>query len=101
MKACEAAIDRLQEIFDIDRISEGLNSTFTTWPVLVPTDYMDLLMEGGPETLLILAHYAVVLYNLRGDWCIEKGSKHLINMISHHHGSYSDDWMSWPNSVFL
>lgn len=101
MRACQSAIDHLQKTFDTERIWGGRNNTFTTWPVLVPTEYMDLLMKRSPEALVILAHYAVVLHNHRGDWYIGEGGKHLIISISRHLGSYWDAWMAWPNSVLL
>jgi hypothetical protein len=101
MKACQAAIDHLQRTFDMEQMSGGRNNTFTTWPVLVPAEYMDLLMKRSPEALIILAHYAVVLHSHREDWFISEGGRYLINSISRHLGSYWDKWMAWPNSVLL
>ena len=101
MKACEAAIDHLQRTFDIERTSGGNDSHFASWPVLVPAEYMDLVIKRSPEALVILAHYAVVLHNHRGDWFIGEGGRLLINSISRHLGSYWDNWMAWPNSVLL
>jgi len=97
MKACQAAIDHLQRSFDMDGKSVG--NRFTTWMVIVPAEYMDLLMKRSPEALVILAYYAVILHRHRGDWFIGGGGKHLINAISRHLGSYWDSWLAWPVSV--
>ncbi|KAE9365647.1 hypothetical protein N431DRAFT_354128 [Stipitochalara longipes BDJ] len=99
MKACETAIDHLQRTFDMERSSGGRDSSFASWPVLVPNEYMDLVMKRNPEALVILAHFAVVLHGHRGEWFIGDGGRHLINSISRHLGSYWDNWMAWPKSV--
>jgi hypothetical protein len=101
MKACETAIDHLQRTFDRERMSNGRDNTFVSWLVLVPTEYMDLVIKRSPEALLILAHYAVVLHAHRGDWFIGEGGRYSINSISRHLGSYWAKWMAWPNSVLL
>jgi hypothetical protein len=101
MKACETAIDHLQRTFDMERLSGGRDSSFATWPVLVPTEYMDLVMKRSPEALVILAYFAVLLHSHRGEWFIGEGGMYLINSISRHLGSYWDNWMAWPNSVLL
>jgi len=99
MKACEIAIDHLQRTFDMERSSGGRDNTFASWPVLVPNEYMDLVMKRSPEALVILAHFAVVLHSHRGEWFIGDGGRYLIDSISRHLGSYWDNWMAWPNSV--
>jgi hypothetical protein len=101
MKACEAAIDHLQRSFDMQHMSNGGDTSFASWPVLVPTEYMDLVMKRSPEALVILAHWAVVLHSHRGNWFIGDSGRYLINSISRHLGSYWDNWMAWPNSVLL
>jgi hypothetical protein len=101
MKACEAAIDHLQRTFDMQHMLNGRDTSFASWPVLVPTEYMDLVTKRSPEALVILAHYAVVLHCHRGNWFIGDGGKYLIDSISRHLGSYWDNWMAWPNSVLL
>jgi Fungal specific transcription factor domain len=99
MQACDAAIDHLQRTFDMEQVSNGRNNSFASWPVLVPTEYIDLVMKRSPEALVILAHYAVVLHSHRSEWFIGEGGRYLINCISRHLGSYWDNWMAWPNSV--
>lgn len=101
MKACETAIEHLQGTFDRERMSNGRDNTFANWPVLVPTEYMDLVLKRSPEALVILAHYAVVLQAHRADWFIGDGGRYLIDSISRHLGSYWDKWMAWPNSALL
>jgi hypothetical protein len=101
MKACEAAIEYLQGTFDRERMSNGRDNTFASWPVLVPTEYIDLVLKRSPEALVILAHYTVVLYAHRAHWFIGDGAKYLIDAISRRLGSYWDKWMAWPNSVLL
>ena len=99
MTACETAIDHLQRTFDMERLSDGRDNTFAIWPVLVPTEYMDLVIKRSPEALVVLAHFAVVLHSHRREWFIREGGGYLISSISRHLGSYWDNWMAWPNSV--
>jgi hypothetical protein len=99
MTACETAIDHLQRTFDMERLSDGRDNTFAIWPVLVPIEYMDLVMKRSPEALVVLAHFAVVLHSHSREWFIREGGRYLIGSISRHLGSYWDNWMAWPNSV--
>lgn len=101
MAICEIAIDHLQRTFDREHMSNGRDNTFASWPILVPTEYMNLVIKRNPEALVILAHYAVLLHAHRRDWFIGEAGRYLIHEISRHLGSYWDNWMAWPKSVLL
>lgn len=97
MKACQTAIDHLQNLFDMEENSHANTNTSIIWPALVPPEYIDLLMKRTPEALVVLAHYGVLLHRHRRHWFIGGAGRLLISSISNHLGSYWDTWIAWPN----
>ncbi|KAE8410949.1 hypothetical protein BDV36DRAFT_276204 [Aspergillus pseudocaelatus] len=74
-------------------------SDIVAWPVLVPEEYLDFLMNRQPEALIILAHYAVSLYCRRDLWIFGDGGKFLIDTITKSLGPDWECWLLFPNTV--
>jgi hypothetical protein len=74
----------------------GVVSGITAWPVLVPPEYIDLLMLRRPEALVILAYYAIGLHLRRDVWIFGDGGRFLIESISKYLGPEWAEWMVWP-----
>ncbi|EPE27395.1 hypothetical protein GLAREA_04186 [Glarea lozoyensis ATCC 20868] len=69
------------------------------WPVLAPPEYANLLSRRQPESLTILAHYAVLLHYHRDVWLFGDGGRRLIESITRHLGAFWVPWLAWPISV--
>ncbi|RAH60355.1 hypothetical protein BO85DRAFT_415613 [Aspergillus piperis CBS 112811] len=69
----------------------------TGWPVIVSPEYAEHLAMQRPEALVILAHYAVILYWHRHLWLFGDGGRFLIESISRHLGPSWAEWLEWPN----
>ncbi|KAF7587062.1 hypothetical protein BBP40_007819 [Aspergillus hancockii] len=71
-------------------------SEITAWPVLVPPEYIHLLMLRRPEALVVLAYYAVCLHLRRDVWVFGDGGRYLIESINKYLGPDWAEWMDWP-----
>ncbi|KAG4429825.1 hypothetical protein IFR05_014696 [Cadophora sp. M221] len=68
------------------------------WPILVSTEYAELVMQRRPEALAILAHYAVLLHWYRDSWMVGDGGRYMIEAITKHLGPYWEEWLASPNA---
>ncbi|KAL2074838.1 hypothetical protein VTL71DRAFT_8617 [Oculimacula yallundae] len=86
--------------------SSGLNSSpllygartgAYAWPILVPTEYAELLLQQRPEALAILAHFAILLHRYRDNWMIGDGGRYIIEAITKYLGPSWEQWLASPN----
>lgn len=75
----------------------GKSRAAFAWPVIVETDYIDLISCRQPEGLVILAYYAVLLHMCRDYWVFGDGGRYLIESISQYLGPAWESWLVWPN----
>jgi hypothetical protein len=69
------------------------------WLAAVPADYVECLRQRRPETLVVLAHFAVMLHYTSKYWFIGGLGARLVQLITRHLGSYWEDWLAWPNRM--
>lgn len=60
------SIAHLQQVFDAERAADVSGDKLRTslifaWPVVLSSEYVDLLHQRQPEALVILAHYATIV----------------------------------------
>ncbi|KAL3455000.1 hypothetical protein BJX64DRAFT_298418 [Aspergillus heterothallicus] len=96
------AIESLQTCFNVaegtDERHARINGA-TTWPVLVTTDFGDLLEQRRPEALVILAHYAVLMHRFRGSWLFGDSGRFVIQEVTGLLGPEWEEWLEWPNEA--
>ncbi|PNP56830.1 hypothetical protein THARTR1_03128 [Trichoderma harzianum] len=99
--ACCEAVKSLQWVIGRRRgLPDELHPHIAmAWPVLVSFDYLQMLKQRRPEALVILAHWAVLLYRDRGFWVFGDTGRFMIESASKYLGTYWQDWMAWPNDV--
>ena len=68
-----------------------------SWPVLLSSEYIDLLSEQRPEALVILAHFGVILLLHKHIWTFGDGGYYLISTIRSYLGPEWASWLLWPN----
>ena len=69
------------------------------WPVSIPPEYLSLLNKRTPESLIILAHYCIILHHLDDYWWMRGWARHIIENI---HREIPEDWhywIQWPQNV--
>ncbi|KAK4222594.1 hypothetical protein QBC38DRAFT_489471 [Podospora fimiseda] len=93
--ACCTAVERLQQL--INAQESGINLV-QEWPVRVPNDFINLVKQGRPESLAVLAHYSVLLHQARDSWVIGNAGGFLIQLICSHLGENWAAWLEWPLS---
>ena len=92
----------LQQLFDAQRAASGNKTRMPVglaWPILISPDYVHLLRQRQAEALVILAHYAVLLYRGRDLWLIGEGGRFLIESICERLGSNWQEWLEFPKAA--
>lgn len=94
------AVKILQYLFDSVHSSRSRRAIVVQeWLVRVSYSYITLLRQRHPEALVVLAHYAVLLYYARDYWAVGDSGQFLITSISSHLGDYWAEWLIWPKQA--
>lgn len=97
--ACKSAADSLQTTFDMYNNlpkDDNLTHAATAFPVLLTTEFVDVLRKHRPEALLVLAYYGVLLHRHRRSWIIGDAGQFVVHLIADHLGSFWQGPMQWP-----
>ncbi|KAL6801535.1 hypothetical protein J3E68DRAFT_223315 [Trichoderma sp. SZMC 28012] len=95
---CLEAIEILQWIFELHRISPATRVHFTVaFSILIPARFGEMLRERIPEALIILSFHAVLLHRLRHFWVFGPSGRFLVESISTYLGTPWARWLVWPN----
>ena len=90
------AIQGLKNCFKLVSSEERNNGMVFGWPVSVSQEYIALLRSREQMALVILAHYAVILDEIRDTWWVMGWGSKLIREL---HQAVEDEWKSllvWP-----
>jgi hypothetical protein len=100
-EACREAVQGLSWVLERHAVLEIMYRphSVSAWPVMLSAEYVDLLKQRRPEALVILAHWAVLLYQDRHFWVFGDTGRILVLAITKHLGSYWDEWLAWPKEV--
>lgn len=96
------AISALQSIFGGPHrdVPENISTTaILSWPVILDTDYIELLRMREPHALLILAHFGALVHIRRDMWIFGDGGQFLVTLIAAYLGSEWSNWLAWPIGV--
>ncbi|KAL4812187.1 hypothetical protein BDW67DRAFT_178938 [Aspergillus spinulosporus] len=89
--ALQLAMNVLQSRSPLEKLNRAL-----VWPVVVPGEYIDMLVHRRPEDLVLLAHFAALLHSCRDLWIFGDGGQFMIESISQYLGAEWEEWMEWP-----
>ncbi|KAI3573691.1 hypothetical protein IWW34DRAFT_754328 [Fusarium oxysporum f. sp. albedinis] len=79
-----------------------LRSVFTIWTALhmwpgqVSQDYLDLLKNRDPASLILLAHYCILLEPFESHWYMGGFRKRLLSRIYNQLDQEWRHWLNWP-----
>ncbi|KAL2832764.1 hypothetical protein BJY01DRAFT_99498 [Aspergillus pseudoustus] len=96
------AVQSLQACFNVAEGTHEWHASIngvTTWPILLSIEFGDLLEQGRPEALVILAHYALLLHRFRDSWLFGDSGRFVIEEVTRHLGQEWEEWLQWPNEV--
>lgn len=68
------------------------------WIHFVPDRYIELLTERQPGSLIILAHYAVLLHKSECYWYLEGVAEQLLSIVHAFVPTEWTTWLAWPKS---
>jgi hypothetical protein len=71
------------------------------WIHFVSDRYVELLSERQPGSLIILAHYAVLLHRSEHYWYLEGVAEQIINIANALVPSEWSSWLDWPKTQIL
>ncbi|KAE9377699.1 hypothetical protein N431DRAFT_541355 [Stipitochalara longipes BDJ] len=77
-------------------------SDFTTWdalrvwPMRLSLPFLEMVREGQPGALVLLAHYCILLKKIEGEWFFEGRSRRLMGAILGRLGREWWKWIEWP-----
>ncbi|PSK42075.1 hypothetical protein B9Z65_3989 [Elsinoe australis] len=102
---CVEAAEHLHKVFfhiqqcallaDSDRSTVAI---MFTWPTMLAEDFIRLLCDREPISLVVLAHFAVLLCEHHSHWWLGDLGSRVITAIQSRLGSMGgiDEWMAWP-----
>ncbi|KAL4993337.1 hypothetical protein BDV10DRAFT_199702 [Aspergillus recurvatus] len=99
------AIESLQACLNVVQGSEDSDERHArihgvmTWPLLLGIEFGDLLEQGRPEALVILAHYATLLHLSRDSWLFGNSGAFVIERVTGYLGAKWREWLAWPNEI--
>ncbi|KAK3187367.1 hypothetical protein K4F52_003999 [Lecanicillium sp. MT-2017a] len=100
-EACRLATRYLQVGFDAllaDHGESGNNryGMIFSWTMLVRPEFTALLTVKTPQALVVLAYYALLLYNGREMWQVGNAGTYMLESIEQHLGPEWDYWIQYP-----
>jgi hypothetical protein len=69
------------------------------WPIILQRDTIRLFMQLTPLSLVLLAHYCVILHHLNGYWFLYDWHKALLAEITECLPLDLKTWVIWPRKV--
>lgn len=97
-----AVLDRsnrhLLDLCDSSMTSNN-EATFLAWPAIIDLEYLDLMQQLEPCSLVTLAHYGAVLHILTSAWWMEGWGKFLVNIAAAHLDDSVRSVIDWPLAV--
>ncbi|KAI2792231.1 hypothetical protein POX_b02268 [Penicillium oxalicum] len=90
------AIEHLRSLGPYAYVEPGSLTFVGGWAIRTPRDYLDELRNREPFALVILAHFCVLLNNVRQNWCIGPWGRVVLGEIVQ---TLDTDWqchIKWP-----
>lgn len=95
------ALAKLQTAFSFVGVaSKPLESGAAfVWPITLHRDFIGRLTQHSPLSLVLLAHYCVILHRLDGYWFLHGWYRAVLNEIGNLLPLDLQAWIRWPRDV--
>ena len=102
--ACQSALGMMtwcfQDMFGTSaRPKAAVDAKFSTvmaWTYCLSDEYISALRQKDPASLVLLAHYAVLLQTLDAVWFMRGWAAHVLRGVSEILGPAWSEWLQWP-----
>jgi hypothetical protein len=95
----DQSLSCLREIYDMMSSPDMRADTAAvvlSWPVRVPEAYFQMLNNGLPQALILLAHYCLLLNKIDSFWWIRGMSRYLLKTVHKTLGKEWESHIAWP-----
>jgi hypothetical protein len=99
------ALARVQWVFDVHHevgLAAALPKVFNmvfAWPLIVSPDFVSSLRRRRPESVLVLAYFAVLLHWCRDHWVLWQVGRRLLRSVESGLGQGWERWLQWPKAM--
>lgn len=94
----QAALTSLKMCINILRTSRSHAECLPVWPVAMPREFPAFVSRHEPFALVLLAHYAVLLYKARDVWFIGNLGRSVVEEIACLIPEEMAEFVKWPVS---
>jgi hypothetical protein len=97
--ALKQTLDVLKETYIMmcsPNVNQDPPASVFSWPILVPEEYIQMVLNSQPEALILLAHYCLLLNKINHYWWMRGMSRHLLQSIHQTIGQEWESWIAWP-----
>lgn len=100
---CQKALDSLRWVLDCHRTLPKPYPIHIAmaWPSVITPDFIELLEQRQPISLVILAHWAMLLHMDREFWVFGDAGRFMIVSLSKYLGPYWQDWLAVPEHILV
>ena len=96
---CLQAVRSLRENFCAAQINPDHPTMVFYWFIIVNSQFAGSLQDRDPVALIILAHYAVLLYSQRRVWWVGIRGLQLAREVDENLASEFKDFITWPKKM--
>jgi hypothetical protein len=96
------AIESLQICTNVTNAADQRHAAVNgviVWPILVKPEYGDALAARRPEALVILAHWAMLLWRYRETWLFGDSGAYILGSVVGFLGTEWESWLEGPRRV--
>jgi hypothetical protein len=93
VEAAQRAIDMVQWVFDARPKVESRAYVLCAWVPMLPKPFVEMLEEGRPEALAVLAYYFLAMHYCREVWMLGEAGQHLLTLLAGHFRG--GEWYAW------
>jgi hypothetical protein len=83
----------------VSSIASDNQTTILAWPAIIDVEYLDLLQQTQPWSLVTLAHYGAVLHVMTNAWWMAGWGKFLVNVAAAYLDETGRSAIAWPLAV--
>lgn len=97
--ACAEAIKDLEAVFRAQSVISGDRTLLFVWCAIVTPEYVDQVKSRQPMALVVLAHYAALLYTVRSQWWSADRGRQIVEAVYEELDASWKPAVQWPVEI--